>query len=68
MTLPPSSPSSDHQSLASLASIHKLASSGDVDALTKLILDREADVNLPMKDGTTPLICAAEHGHKGLYL
>ncbi|XP_033745508.1 cortactin-binding protein 2-like [Pecten maximus] len=44
--------------------IHKRAHDGDQDALRQLILDREADVNLPLKDGTTPLLCAAESGHQ----
>ncbi|OWF43588.1 cortactin-binding protein 2-like isoform X2 [Mizuhopecten yessoensis] len=44
--------------------IHKRAHEGDQDALRQLILDREADVNLPLKDGTTPLLCSAESGHQ----
>lgn len=46
--------------------IHKFASSGNVDSLRKLIIDLDADVNLPMKDGTTPAHCAAEFGREGL--
>ena len=46
--------------------IHKFASSGNVDSLRKLIVDLDADVNLPMKDGTTPTHCAAEYGREGL--
>lgn len=44
--------------------IHKFASSGNVDSLRKLIIDLDADVNLPMKDGTTPAHCAAEFGRE----
>ena len=48
--------------------IHKFASEGNVDSLRKLIIDLDADVNLPMKDGTTPTHCAAEFGREGLLL
>ncbi|WAR25566.1 CTTB2-like protein [Mya arenaria] len=44
--------------------IHRYASLGVVDALRKLIVDLEADVNLPMKDGTTPAHCAAKNGQE----
>ncbi|XP_045166400.2 cortactin-binding protein 2-like [Mercenaria mercenaria] len=44
--------------------IHRYAATGNVDALRKLIVDLEADVNLPMKDGTTPAHCAAENGQE----
>ncbi|KAH3828027.1 hypothetical protein DPMN_129976, partial [Dreissena polymorpha] len=44
--------------------IHRYAATGVVDALRKLIFDLEADVNLPMKDGTTPAHCAAENGQE----
>jgi len=42
-----------------------MAACGDLDALRMLILDHGADVNLPMKDGTTPVHCAVENGRKG---
>ena len=48
--------------------IHKFASDGNVDSLRKLMIDLDADVNLPMKDGTTPAHCAAEFGREGLLL
>ena len=46
----------------------RYAALGTVDALRKLIVDLEADVNLPMKDGTTPAHCAAHHGQPGMLL
>ena len=45
----------------------RYAALGNVEALCKLIIDLEADVNLPMKDGTTPAHCAADNGHEGTY-
>lgn len=44
---------------------NRYAALGQVEALRKLIVELDADVNLPMKDGTTPAHCAAENGHEG---
>ena len=44
----------------------RYASSGNSEALRKLIIDLDADINLPMKDGTTPSHCAAENGQEGM--
>ncbi|XP_067684963.1 cortactin-binding protein 2-like isoform X2 [Haliotis asinina] len=44
--------------------VHKHAACGDLDLLKTLIVERDADVNLPMKDGTTPIHCTAEGGHE----
>ena len=44
--------------------IHKAATEGNGDQLRR-ILQCEADVNLPLKDGTAPLFCAANNGHAG---
>ncbi|KAL8602853.1 hypothetical protein ACOMHN_056347 [Nucella lapillus] len=43
------------------SAVHRLAACGDVGALRMLILQHEADVNLPLKDGTTPVHCAVEN-------
>ena len=48
--------------------LHKFAFDGNFDSLRKLILERDADVNLPLKDGSTPLLKAAENGHDGTYI
>ncbi|CAC5414143.1 CTTNBP2 N-terminal-like protein [Mytilus coruscus] len=45
--------------------LHKFAFDGNFDSLRKLILECDADVNLPLKDGSTPLLKAAENGHDG---
>ena len=45
--------------------VYRYAASGNVESLRKLIIDLEADVNLPMKDGTTLSHCAAENGNTG---
>lgn len=45
--------------------VTRYAATGCVDALRKLIVDLEADVSLPMKDGTSPAHCAAENGQEG---
>ena len=47
------------------SAVHKMAACGDFDALRMLILDHDADVNLPMKDGTTPVHCAVEKDCEG---
>ena len=47
--------------------IHRLATSGDLEGLRTLIVNHEADVNLPMKDGTTPIHCAVEKNQHGQY-
>ncbi|KAL4226365.1 hypothetical protein ACF0H5_014348 [Mactra antiquata] len=44
--------------------IHRYAAMGNLEMLNKLIVELEADVNLPMKDGTTPAHCAAENGQE----
>ncbi|KAK3579051.1 hypothetical protein CHS0354_029909 [Potamilus streckersoni] len=69
-----SSSSSPQSSLSTLATsisfelpsspIHKYAANGNLESLRKLILELDADVNLPMKDGTTPIHCAAEAGQE----
>ena len=46
--------------------MYRYAAMGSVESLRKLIVDLEADVNLPMKDGTTPAHCAAENGQEGI--
>ena len=42
-----------------------MAACGDLDALRMLILEHGADVNLPMKDGTTPVHSAVEKSREG---
>ncbi|XP_061187409.1 cortactin-binding protein 2-like isoform X2 [Saccostrea echinata] len=44
--------------------VHRFAADGNFSSLQKLILDSQADVNLPVKDGSTPLIFAAKYGHE----
>lgn len=51
---------------ADASPLHKYATEGNFDLLRKLILEHEADVNLPLKDGSTPLLRAAERGHDGM--
>jgi ankyrin repeat protein len=46
--------------------LHRFAFNGNFDSLRKLILERDADVNLPLKDGSTPLLKATEKGHDGI--
>lgn len=45
--------------------VHKFAANGNFSSLQKLITDTNADVNLPLTDGSTPLIYAAKYGHEG---
>ncbi|XP_041348597.1 cortactin-binding protein 2-like isoform X2 [Gigantopelta aegis] len=45
--------------------LHKHAACGQVDSLRTLILDCDADVNLPVKNGTTPVHSAVEFGQVG---
>lgn len=42
-----------------------MAAAGDLNGLRMLILDRDANINLPMKDGTTPVHCAVENNKDG---
>ncbi|XP_062568338.1 ankyrin repeat, PH and SEC7 domain containing protein secG-like, partial [Saccostrea cucullata] len=44
--------------------VHRFAADGNFTSLQKLIIDSQADVNLPIKDGSTPLILAAKYGHE----
>uniref|UniRef100_K1RGY9 Cortactin-binding protein 2 n=1 Tax=Magallana gigas TaxID=29159 RepID=K1RGY9_MAGGI len=48
--------------------VHKFAANGNFSSLQKLITDTNSDINLPLTDGSTPLIYAAKYGHEGLRL
>ncbi|XP_025106419.1 CTTNBP2 N-terminal-like protein isoform X2 [Pomacea canaliculata] len=41
--------------------VHKLTASGDVNTLRFLVLENDADVNMPLKDGTTLIHTAVEN-------
>nr|XP_022297732.1 cortactin-binding protein 2-like isoform X2 [Crassostrea virginica] len=43
--------------------VHRFAADGNFSSLEKLLIDTPADVNLPLDDGSTPLIMAAKYGH-----
>lgn len=60
------SPSNTSTAENDASPLHKYATEGNFDLLRKLILEHEADVNLPLKDGSTPLLRAAERGHDGM--
>ncbi|XP_046372894.2 cortactin-binding protein 2-like isoform X2 [Haliotis rufescens] len=67
LTLPVSAPSPSSTCTVDIVKnspVHKHAACGDLDLLKTLIVERDADVNLPMKDGTTPIHCTAEGGHE----
>ena len=46
--------------------LHTFAASGDLDKMKHYLgSHKQADVNQPMKDGSTPVHAAAEHGQQG---
>lgn len=45
--------------------VHKLTASGDVNTLRFLVLENDADVNMPLKDGTTLIHTAVENNQGG---
>ena len=45
--------------------VHRFAADRNFSSLEKLLIDTPADVNLPLDDGSTPLILAAKYGHDG---